>query len=215
MKLHTRLRYCRFLDVDRDGEVDRPSTALQCGPECGGEHVRDAAWVGYEPCALGYGPGHADLVDLLGCALAEAVLGRAPDDVDYGRLHVVGHGEAGNGVGVSWSREHRHSRLTGDAPVGVGHVDGGLLVAGVDEPKAFVGHAVHQREGVVSRDDEYGVNALVLEGSYYKVYALQVVCLRLLLSKKRKKYGLLGTLSRTRQWGIAPLHTPFAGKRGL
>ena len=136
------------------------------------------AAIGYEPCAFGNGLCHADLVELLGSALTEALLGRAPNDVDHGRLHVVGHGEAGNGVGVAWGREHRHARLAGDASVGVGHVDGGLLVAGVDEPKAFVGHAVHQCKGVVPRDDEYGVNALGLEGSYYEVYALHLVCLR-------------------------------------
>jgi hypothetical protein len=31
---------------------------------------------------------------------------------------------------------------------------------------------------VVPRDDEYGVNALGLEGSHYEVYALHLVCLR-------------------------------------
>ena len=70
------------------------------------------------------------------------------------------------------------------------------LVAGVDEPKAFVGHAVHQRKGVVSRDDKYGVNTLGLEGSYYEVYALHLVCLRdgtvsLLRRKNQNRYFVL------------------------
>ncbi|MCX8215057.1 MAG: hypothetical protein OTJ97_11245, partial [SAR202 cluster bacterium] len=114
--------------------MNRPLTAFQCGPECRCEHVRDAVWGGDEPCTLGYRPSHADLVNLLGGSLAEAVLCRAPDDVDHWRFHVVCHGEAGYGVGVAWGREHRYSRLAGDATVRVGHVYGGLFVAGVDEP---------------------------------------------------------------------------------
>ena len=59
----------------------------------------------------------------------------------------------------------------GDAPPGVGHVDGGLLVPGVDELEALVGQDVHRRQDVVAGQGEDLFHALGLQGSGYQVGA--------------------------------------------
>ena len=99
------------------------------------------------------------LIYFLGRAEPQTVLGGAARNVHDGSLHVVGEGQAGNGVGMAGRREHGDARSARYAPVSVRHVDCRLLMPHVYESEALIGHVVHERQSVVARDGEDGLGS--------------------------------------------------------
>ena len=148
-----------LLDVERNGEVYGAATTIERRAECPGEVFRRAERVSQQPRALCHRLCHADLVNLLGSAESQTVLGGAARNVHDRSLHVVGEGQPGNGVGVAGGREHGHARSACYSTVRVRHIDRGLLVPHVYESEALIGHVVHERQGVVARDGEDGFSA--------------------------------------------------------
>jgi hypothetical protein len=129
------------------------------------EVVAEAGRVGRQPGGLGDSPGQADLVHLLEGAeplVGELGVAAQQDDRRLGQP-----GDVGRGQGVGVARPGRHERRAGplgQAGVGVGHVDGTGLVAGMDELYAGVDERGVERHDLVAGEVEEGLDAGLLEG---------------------------------------------------
>ena len=79
-----------------------------------------------------------------------------------------------DGIGVAGPAGHeRDAGFAGQPPVRVGHVDGGGLVADVDEIEAGVERGVEDRHDVVAGEREHALAAEALERLGYDVGAAQ------------------------------------------
>jgi hypothetical protein len=107
-----------------------------------------------------------DLVEQTAAEIDQVGLDLAGDAED-GRVAGVGGGEGGGGVEEAGAGDDEAGAdAAGGAGVAVGHVGGGLLVAGVEDADAVLG-VVEGVEGAVELDAgeaEDGVDALAFEG---------------------------------------------------
>ena len=139
-----------LLDVHGDGEVYGPAPSAVGSAHGPGDELGDAPGILHHPRGLGDRGRHLHLGYLLHGSLAQlAELGGAGDGY-HRALAVHGVGQAGDGVGEAGGGVHAYAGLAGDASPSVGHVDGGLLVACVDEAEVEVGHHVQHRQNVVA-----------------------------------------------------------------
>jgi hypothetical protein len=76
---------------------------------------------------------------------------------------VHGIGEAGNRVGEARRRVHANAGLFGYATPGIGHVNRGLLMTGVDDAKVLIRHYVQHRQDMIAGQTEDIFHALELE----------------------------------------------------
>ena len=108
-----------------------------------------------------------DLVEHAAVHADEVALDLAADDED-GRRRGVGGAESGGGVEQAGSGNHQGGAdFAAGAGVAVGHVGGGLLVAGGDEPDA--GHVVEGVESVVklhAGESEYHAHAFEVQRTH-------------------------------------------------
>jgi hypothetical protein len=94
----------------------------------------------------------------------DAIAARLPRDRDEGRAVEVGVGDAGREVRRAGSeRREADTRATGQAPVGVGHEGGPLLVPRRDEGDSRVQEGVQDVQDFLARQAEHVANLLVLE----------------------------------------------------
>src|SRR5690606_25190847 len=107
----------------------------------------------------------ADVVHLLERAAAQVGERTLAADHQDRRVGAPGVGHAGHAVGdARTGGDRRHADLAGVAArPGVGRVDGGLLVAHVHDPDAFVDAPVVERHDVAAGQGEHHLDARVLE----------------------------------------------------
>ena len=84
-------------------------------------------------------------------------------------MHSVG--KARNGIGESRGGVHSNAGLSSHTTPCVRHVDSGLFVPGVDEPKVLVGHHVEYGQDVVAGEREYRTDSLQIKGPRNEVTA--------------------------------------------
>ena len=65
-----------------------------------------------------------------------------------------GMGQPRQSVGETRGGVHRDTGLPSQTPPGIGHVDRGLLVSGIDEAEIHVGHDVQYRQDVIAGNRE-------------------------------------------------------------
>ena len=124
---------------------------------------------------LGDGPNHADVIHLLERAAAQVLERTLTAEDEDRRVGAPGIGDAGDAVG--------HARAGGDgrhadrprlaARPGIRGVDGGLLVAHVDDLDALVEAAVVEGHDVAARKREDDLDAGLLESLRRELSAVQ------------------------------------------
>ena len=126
------------------------------------------------PRRLGHRRRHVGLAKLLEAAAAE-LPGRGVTRQQHHRRFRAERGEQrADRVGVARAAGHqRDAGLAGQAAVGVGHVDGGGLVADVDEIEIGVERRIEDRHDVVAGEREHAAAAEPLERSGHDVGAAQ------------------------------------------
>ena len=159
-----RLGNLLLLHVHGNGEVNgapAPAVGRAHGP---GYIVRYTPGVGDHPRPLGHRGRHGDLLDLLhGPPSQVGQLGGAADG-DHRALAVQGMGQAGDGVGKARRGVHADAGPPCYPPPGVGHVDGCLLVTGVQEAEVHVVQDVQGGQDVVAGQGEDVGDPLLLQG---------------------------------------------------
>ncbi len=111
---------------------------------------------------------HRELVgDLVKCAAtaAEVAVGHLTDEAQHRRVARIGRGERGAGVEHARPRHHgAHPDSSGRPRVAVGHVGGGLLVAGVNDADAPVfGQGVEEPVQLHAGQPEDDIHAPTLQ----------------------------------------------------
>ena len=144
--------------------MHRPPAAAVSLPHRPCDSVRDAAGVVNHQGFLSRGRGHPDLVDFLHRAPAQFRQVGGAGNGQQGAFAVHGVSQPRNSVGKAGRGIHTHPQLAGNAPPGVGHVDGRLFVAGVNKAKSAVGHHIQDRQHMVAGQGKDVVDALQLEG---------------------------------------------------
>jgi hypothetical protein len=132
--------------------------------------------------AFAHGFGHADLIDFLLGAAAQVMGVGAAGDGDHRRLSVHGIGETGYRVGESRGGVHADAGPLGDAAPRVGHMDGGLLMPGVEDAEVLIRHHVQDRQDVIAGEGEDVFHAFEFEGFADQVTSCDFCHRRLLLT---------------------------------
>ena len=151
--------------------MDRTPSSVHGGPDRHGDVLGNTFGRGDLPCSLCDRRSDPDLIEFLHSPAAKISRVCRAGDVDHRGLGVRGVCQAGNGVGVPGGGGQHHPRPSQQAGVCVCHVDGRLLVAGVDHSDRFVDHHVEQVEYVIACNAEDGINPLGFQGIDQQVTA--------------------------------------------
>ena len=126
------------------------------------------------PRCLGHRLGHVGLAKLLEAAAAELPGRGVAGQQHHRRFRPERREQRADGIGVAGpAGDERNAGLAGQPAVRVGHVDGGGLVADVDEIEAGVERGVEDRHDVVAGEGEHALAAEALERLGYDVGAAQ------------------------------------------
>src|SRR5207244_8896858 len=109
------------------------------------DEFRDSSDVMDQERAFGHRRGYVYLIDLLLGAPPQVMQVGAAGDGNDRAFAVHGVGQTGDRVGKTWRGVHANTRLLGDSPPTVRHVDRRLLVTRIDDAEVLIHRRVQHR----------------------------------------------------------------------
>jgi hypothetical protein len=153
-------RHC-LEEVARQAHVNGSRAAAGSQGEGAGDVVPERVDALGEPRGFRDRERGADLIHLLKGAGPELAPRRVAAQQDDGRLGHQGAVEGRDGVAVAGTgRDQRHTRLVGQTPPGIGHVDGGRFVPRMNQRDVTADRGVVNREDLVAGKGEEVLDAV-------------------------------------------------------